>query len=432
MRRVVISGMIGNGLEWYDYALYGLLTPVIAKLFFPTGDPVISLIATFGVFAAGFAMRPVGAILFGYIGDKYGRRVSLVLSILMMAIPTACIGFLPTYQMIGIAAPILLTFIRLLQGLSLGGAFSGSIAFIVEHAPDKHRGSAGATTLFSMVLGILAGSGISALLAYVLTPAQFELFGWRIPFIIGVAAGIVGFYIRHHVDESPKYLQAKEDGALSSRPLRDIFAHHKSMIMQAIGIYMLVTAPFYILAVFMVTFTEKMLHHPKSEALFINTINMVILLICIPIFAPLSDKIGRKPLLMLTAVLFLVLIGPIFWLMCQPTPHAALYGQMCFAVLVGMYIGPVPAMLVESFPTSVRYTGMAVSYNICAAVFGGTAPLVSTWLIHRTEDIPSLLALVTNLLGSPNAVVALYIMVCAVVAIIALSKYQDHYDVPLR
>jgi MFS transporter, MHS family, proline/betaine transporter len=431
MRRVIASGMIANALEWYDYALYGLLASTISKLFFPSEDPTISLIATFGVFAAGFVMRPIGAILFGYIGDKYGRRASLVISIVLMAVPTACIGILPTYATIGIAAPIALTLIRLLQGLSLGGEFSGSIAFVVEHAPDNHRGKAGATTMFSMVIGILTGSAVAYLLTHNLTPEQFESWGWRVPFLIGLLAGIVGYYIRHSVDESPKYLQAKEDGTLSAKPLADVFAHHKRSLFEAIGVYILVTVPFYTLAIFMTSFMIKFLNHTESDAYFMNTINMVVLLFAIPVAACLSDTWGRKPVLIFTAALFLLGSGPIFWLICQPGFTSPLIGQILFSILVGLYIGPVPALLVELFPTSVRYTGMALSYNLCAAIFGGTTPLVATWLIRETNSMPDVKALVEGYLGNANAVVAFYIILCAIIAIITLAFYKDRYDKPL-
>lgn len=432
MRKVIVSGMVANGLEWYDYALYGLLAPIISQLFFPAGNSALALIATFGVFAAGFAMRPVGAILFGYIGDEYGRKTSLILSIILMAVPTACIGLLPTYEQIGIAAPILLTVIRLLQGLSLGGAFSGSIAFVVEHAPDKHRGIAGSTSMISMILGILAGSAMATSLSMLLTPEQFESWGWRIPFFFGVLAGGAGFYIRHHVEESPKYLKAKAEGTLSPTPLRDVLKHHRGELFQAIGVYLLVTVPFYILVVFMISFMEKMLNHTASNALFANTIIMLVMLVITPFSAWLSDKIGRKPVLLVTAIGFLLAIGPIFELLCQPDFHSALMAQIAFAVLVGFYIGPVPTFLVEIFPTNIRYTGMSLSYNIAAAVFGGTAPLVSTWLIKQAEIIPPLGDLVVMCFGSINTVVAFYIMLCAVGAITALCFFKDRYNEPLR
>ena len=226
MRRVVIAGMIGNGLEWYDFALYGYFAPTLGKLFFPGGDPYVQLISTYGIFAAGFLMRPVGGLLFGTLGDKYGRKFALTLSLLMMAIPTACIGVLPTYASIGIWAPMLLACVRMIQGLALAGQFTGSITFIVEHAPADKRGAAGGTTILSLCAGMLLGSGSATFMAEILPQAAFESWGWRVPFLLGIVIAFVGFYIRHHTEESPHYEKAKDEGALSQTPVRETLRLH--------------------------------------------------------------------------------------------------------------------------------------------------------------------------------------------------------------
>jgi MHS family proline/betaine transporter-like MFS transporter len=202
-RKVMISGMLGNGLEWYDYALYGHMSIIFAKLFFPVGDSSLSLILTYITFALGFVSRPLGAILFGRIGDKYGRKKALTLSMILMAVPTGCIGLLPTYDMIGVFAPILLITIRLLQGLSLGGAYSGSISYVVEHAPATQRSTVGSVIKVSLIIGFLCGSLVSSLIATVLSPEDFYSWGWRLPFFVGIGIGFVGYYIRNHGEESP-------------------------------------------------------------------------------------------------------------------------------------------------------------------------------------------------------------------------------------
>ncbi|MCD6035810.1 MAG: proP 1 [Rickettsiales bacterium] len=413
MRKVVISGMIGNGLEWYDFALYGYFATVISQQFFPSSDPYISLISTYGAFAAGFLMRPFGAIFFGMLGDKYGRKISLTLSILLMAIPTACIGLLPTYEQIGVFAPILLTVIRLLQGLSLGGEFSGSITFIVEHSKDNSRGAAGSTTIISLVLGMLAGSLVATFFAETLSQEDLLSWGWRVPFIIGIAIGFVGFYIRKFTHESPKYTKAKSAGALSKRPIHDVFTKHFMKMAQAIGIYISVTVPFYIFSVFMITYYSKIIGAPLDDALLINLIGMVFLIPVVLVSGWASDKIGRKRILIGAAIGYLIFAYPIFALTASGVFIYALTAQIIFALFLGLYIGPVPAVLVELLPTSVRYTGMAISYNVCAALFGGTAPLVSTWLIKETGN---------------NAIVAAYIMICAVVSLFTLSHFKDKYQ----
>ena len=417
MRKVVIAGMIGNGLEWYDYALYGHLAAVISMHFFPSGNEYVSMIATFGVFAAGFLMRPLGALWFGYLGDRYGRRLSLAVSILLMAIPTACIGLLPTYAQIGFWAPVLLTVIRLLQGLALGGEFSGSITYVVEHAPVHRRGLAGSTSLVSMMLGILLGAAASSLCAQLLSEEDFLSWGWRVPFLAGLVIGLVGFYIRSLLSESPAYEEAKEQGHLSETPLKEVFAHHWKTLVMCIALYLTVTIPFYVLTVFMNSYMHKVLSYTLKEALVTNTISLLVVLALIPFMGLLTDKVGRKPVMLWSALAYLVSIYPIFWLIGSNDPLLALGGQLWMAVIMAAYITPIPALLVEMFPTSVRYTGMALACNISAAVFGGTAPMLLMWLINQTGD---------------KTIVAAYIVLIVLISLTALWRYKETYRVALN
>jgi MHS family proline/betaine transporter-like MFS transporter len=410
MKKVVISGMLGNGLEWYDFALYGHFVTIIGRLFFPDADPLVRSIAAFGVFAAGFFMRPLGAVLFGYIGDRYGRRAALSISILTMAIPTAMIGLLPSYEQIGMMAPILLVIIRLLQGLSLGGAFSGSIAFVVEHAPENRRGLAGSTAMISMNLGILAGSAVAALFANLMPDEAFQAWGWRIPFVLGLAVAAVGLYIRNHVQESPAYLKAKEDGHISPHPVREIFTEHLGSLMNGIVVYIMVTIPFYTFVIFMHNYMTQVLGKPFKESITINTISLIISTAILPIAGMISDRIGRKPLLVMACSGFILLTYPVFYMLSQPGFVVPLVGQVLFGILVAFYMGPVPAVLVELFPTRVRFTGVALSYNISAALLGGTVPAVAMWLIHKTGN---------------NFSLAYYIMGFAVLTFIGLNFFYE-------
>lgn len=417
MKKVVVSGMIGNALEWYDYALYGHFAAIISVLYFPSESVYISMIATFGVFAAGFLMRPVGAIFFGFIGDRYGRKTALSLAILMMAIPTGCIGILPTYAQIGIIAPILLTIIRLLQGLSLGGEFSGAIAFVAEHAPAHRRGFAACSTMFSAAFGILCGSLVATLLAQLMSPEYLQNWGWRIPFVLGLMIGLVGMYIRTRLDESPHYEQAKAEGTLSKTPLRTALRKYPKEMLQAVGIYLTVTVPFYTVVVFLNSFTTKMLGYTVRESLMMNTAAILSMMLAIPFSGHYSDKIGRKPILVAGAIGFVLLSYPIFLMLVQGGFWNALFAQMLFGLLVGIFVGPVPAMLVEMFPTSVRYTGMSLAYNISAAVFGGTTPIFAIWLVEAT--------------GTKTAV-SFYLILCALISLISLYFFKDRYKAKLR
>ncbi len=417
MRKVVTASMVGNGLEWYDFAIYGHMAVILRDLFFPTADPVVGLISTYGVFAAGFLARPLGAIAFGWIGDKYGRRFALTLAVLLMAIPTGCIGLLPTYETIGVAAPIILTIIRILQGFSLGGEFSGSITFMVEHAPAMRRGLIGSMSMTSLIIGFMAGSIVANLFSSLLSPEDFNDWGWRIPFLLGIVIGFVGFYIRSHCEESPAYETARDGGHLSSAPVREAVTKYWRNMLEAFAIYITVTMPFYLVTIYFISFTELHLGLSNSQSLTINTINLLFMLIAFPVSAMLSDKLGRK--LVLVAVAFVLLIGiyPLFAAFEPGNFWQIAILQAVLAFVVGCYIGPVPALLVEMFPTSVRYTGLAIPYNLTAAIMGGTTPMVCVWLISVTGKIHS---------------IAYYVMFCTIISLIALYFYKDRYNEPLR
>jgi MHS family proline/betaine transporter-like MFS transporter len=418
MKKVVIAGMIGNGLEWYDYALYGQVAWLLGRLFFPSDDATVQLLATFGVFAAGFFARPIGAVFFGWLGDTYGRKTALVTAVLMMAIPTGLIGVLPTYAEIGILAPILLTIIRLMQGLSLGGEFSGSITYIVEHAPPHRRGLAGVASLVSLILGFLLGLlVVRGMMAY-FGEAAFEAWAWRLPFIIGIVIGLVGFYIRSHCCESPTFEQAKAAGHISKTPVRQAFAEHPWEMLKGFGMYMTVTMPFYLTTIYFISFSHVHLGISTEQALNLSIYNMLALLFIKPISAWASDYIGRRRIMMATALLMCAAVYPLFSFFEPGAPLMTIaLVQLAFAAILAVYVGPVAAVLVELFPTSVRFTGMAISYNLAAALFGGTAPFVCEWLIKVT--------------GS-NAAIAWYVMACNAVSLVALYFYKDRYKEALR
>ncbi len=379
MRKVVISGMIGNALEWYDYALYAQFSVIIGSTFFPESS--YTKIWTFAVFAAGFVVRPLGGILFGQIGDRFGRRIALVIGILMMAIPTAGIGLLPSYESIGILAPIILILIRLAQGFSLGGEFSGCIAYIVEHSPPKSRGLAGSSTFVSMCLGMMLGLIVANLFRYLLSQEALVAWGWRVPFIMGLGIGLVGLYIRTHLSESPIYKAAKANGALSPTPLRETVKNYWREVLMAVIIYINVTAPFYTTTVFIKEYMIN-LGYENTQGVFISSVILAVLIITFPISAYASDRIGRKPILIWSSVALVVSIYPIFLALHTMNYGIAILSQVIFSAIVGAYMGPVPTLLVELFPTKVRFTGVAISYNLSAAIFGGTAPMVGT-LLHK-------------------------------------------------
>jgi MHS family proline/betaine transporter-like MFS transporter len=381
MKKVVIAGMVSNALEWFDFAVYAQFATIIGVHFFPESlDPHTRGILTFAIFAAGFVVRPLGAIFFGGIGDRLGRRYALMLGILTMAVPTAAIGLLPSYASIGIAAPILLTVMRLIQGFSLGGEFSGTITYIVEHAPPSKRGIAGSASFVSMCAGMLIGSATAMLLSYYLTQEALYDWGWRVPFIGGLFIGLIGLYIRMSLSESPLYQEAKESKALSSQPLREILTTYWPELFLAMSIYVSVTAPFYTATAFVQSFMNDMGYTSFQSAL-ANAIILVVMIIVFPLSAALSDRVGRKPILVYGTIALMIFTYPSFRILEQMDVPMSMAAMACFAAVIAFYMGPVPAVLVELFPTRVRFTGVALSYNLSAAVFGGTAPMVGMTLV---------------------------------------------------
>lgn len=411
-RKVIAAGITGNVLEWYDFAVYGFYAPIIGKLFFPSDDPTVSLIASFGAFAAGFMMRPIGGFVFGYIGDKIGRKRALVLSVMLMAIPTGVIGILPDHATIGIAAAFLMVAMRMLQGLSVGGEYTGSIVYLAEHAPQARRGFFTSWTLFGAVGGILLGSGVSALISNILPADAVSDWGWRIAFLSGILVGIVGLLIRRHLPDMPEDAGADKP----NNPVIEAFRTEWRAMAKVIGFNIINAVGFYMMFVYVVTWLIKQVKEPRSDALDINTIAMAVLLVLVPIMGALSDKIGRKPLLLFGAGGIAIFGYPLIWLMHHPDFMMILLGQLGFAVLIGAYFGAGPATLTEMFPRRVRVSALSVGYNVGLAIFGGTTPLIATWLISRSHNDLS---------------IAWYLIACAVVSFAVVLTMRETSGKPL-
>jgi MHS family proline/betaine transporter-like MFS transporter len=384
--RTVIAGAIGNVLEWYDFGLFGYFASVIAAEFFPGEDRMAGLLDTFGVFATGFLMRPIGGILFGLVGDRLGRKRALELSVLMMAVSTTALGLLPAYASIGLAAPVLLTLLRMLQGLSVGGEYIGSIAFLTEHAPPNRRGLYGSWSGCTVVLGTLLGSGVAALASQLLTPAQQHTWGWRVAFISGLVIGAAGLWLRMGVTESPDFEALHRAGRLAANPVSDALRHDRGAIVTTIGLTGLSSVGFYLPFVWMPTWLSKIIAHPlpENQAYASSTIALSTLLILMPPLALLSDRIGRRPMYLAASAGFVLLSYPLLLLMSGGTFAAAVTGGLAFAVCSSLFGSCMGATMVELFPTQTRYTGVAIGYNVGQAVLSGTAPLVAVWLVKQT------------------------------------------------
>lgn len=380
-RKLLISGAIGNVLEWFDFAVYGFFAPVFAKLFFPSEDATLSLIAAYGAFAAGYLMRPLGGALFGHVGDRFGRKATLILSILLMALCSLTISLLPTYEQIGATAGILMIVLRMLQGIAVGGEYTGSIVFLAEGAPNNQRGFFASWALTAATGGILLGSLFGAGLSYLLTDAQLQSWGWRIPFAIGVLVAIVAYFVRRNITE---VIDAEDD--LLAFPLGQVIRKHLGKILHIVLLNTGYAVVFYIGFIYISEWLVTEVGETHYQAMAINSICIAFAILMIPLLGRLSDRIGRKPLLLAGYGSTIVLAYPVIWLMSHPLPIYAFAGEMVLALCLSCFIAVMPATLAEMFPKNVRVSAVSVGYNIAFAIFGGTAPMVATWLVGQTTN----------------------------------------------
>jgi MHS family proline/betaine transporter-like MFS transporter len=416
-RKAVVAGVIGNVLEWYDFGVYGYLVSAISQLFFPSSDALASLLLTFAVFGVGFVMRPVGSVLFGIYGDRYGRRAALSAVIFLMGFSTLAIGLLPTYGQVGVVAPILLVIVRLLQGLSAGGEWGGSTAYIVEFAPDTKRGYIGSWQQVSVGSGFLLGSLSAALLTQVLTHDDLVAWGWRIPFILGIVVGVVGAYLRWGLEDTPKYTAIEAKGEVSHAPLSEALTKYPRETLTVFGLTLHNTVAYYIPIIYMTSYIVSVAKLTPSSALWIGTTCLAVFVVLIPIWGALSDRIGRKPLLLLSSGGYIVLSYPLFMMASSGSTTLALIAQLTMIVFLSFFSGACPAAYSEIFPTRVRYTALSIGYNIAVAIFGGFAPFIATWLIKVTGN---------------NLAPAYYLIAAAVITFLVVLRIRETAFSPLR
>jgi len=385
-RRAIFSCAVGNFFELFDFVLYGFLAVPISQSFFPAGNDTLALINTFITFGVGFLFRPLGAVVIGAYGDRHGRRAALVITIGLMALATGCTGLIPTYERIGVLAPILLLLCRCGQGFSTGGEWGGAAAFLVEYAEPGKRGLTGSWQQFSTQIGATAASASAYLLANNLAPDAFASWGWRLPFLVGFLLGPIGYYLRTKVAETPAFERNVERKAVAPAPLREALHTHGTRIAQAFFLSIIGIVANYVMIVFMPTYAVKTLHLDAGSALLCATVANLVVMVLTPFMGALSDRIGRRPMIGGCGLLYLVLGYPLYILVGHGTVEALLIAMLIVGAIQSLYTGTIPVILSELFPTRVRYTALSVSYGFSVAIFGGFAPFVAQWLIGATNN----------------------------------------------
>jgi len=396
----VVVSTVGNVLEWFDFGIYGYLAPFMGRLFFPRADPLASMFSAFAVLAVGALSRPVGAVIFGWIGDREGRRASLTATVLLMATATFTIGILPTYASIGVLAPALLIVARLLQGLSSGGEWGGSAAFMVEYASENRRGFIGSFQQVSTGTGFFFGSLFGLGVTSAMSPQTILVWGWRLPFLTGILLGAVGLYMRLQLEDTPKFNSVKQRGETSTSPFMDSLRTQRGGIIIAFGYNVIQSVGYFTMLTFMPSFISEVLKLPRERAFLSNSLQILVFVLSLPIMGGFSDRVGRRPV-MLAASSFLILATfPLFQLIIKGSLFTIVLCQLIFGIALAAYCGPAVAATVELFPTRLRYTSVSIGFNL-AALLGMTSPMISTRLISvlRTPAAPSYVIIAASLIS---------------------------------
>ena len=417
VRRVVLASFVGTTIEWYDYFIYGTAAALVfGQLFFPSENEFVATMAAFGSFAVGFFARPLGGVVFGHYGDRIGRKAMLVTTLMMMGLATFCIGVLPTYESIGVAAPVLLVLLRVLQGFGVGGEWGGAVLMAVEHGHEGKRGFYGSCVQMGVPVGLLLATGVFAVFSR-MPEEQFLQWGWRVPFLLGIVLLGIGMFIRVRVMESPLFAKEQEKKGVSKLPILEVFSKHPKNVFLAMGARFAENCCFYIFSVWVLTYGVKQLGLEKSVLLTGVWIAAAVQIVAIPAFGILSDRIGRRPVY-LGGTIFIGLLAFPFFSMVE-TKEAAMIWLAIVLGLIGhaaMY-GPQAAFFSELFGTRVRYSGASVGYQLASPFAGGIAPMIATWLLHKSN-------------GDSDPV-AMYLIGTAVITLVAIWLAKETYRADL-
>ena len=414
--RVVIAGAVGSIVEYFDFGIYGYVATILAVQFFASGEPVGALLATLATFAVAFVLRPVGALLFGHFGDKFGRKNALALTVILMAAASGLIGILPPYAAIGLGSTLLLVLARCLQGLAAGGELGGAASFVAEKSPNRRRGLLCSTTQMGALAGSLIASLTVAVLNLALGSAVMADWGWRLPFLAAIPIGLFGLWIRNGLEESKEFEAIKDVAAKKNAPVRTMFTRYPGMLAQVVGLSILLFSAYYVAYVYVNIHMQKVLGFDPNFAYLSTTLTLLVSVLAMPLFGALSDKIGRRPVFIGATIAALVLAVPAFLLFEQGGTTAVL-AHIVLGLTDSALMGVALATFAEMFPTEVRYTGIAFGFSVGAALAGGTAPYISTWLVQVT--------------GSPLAP-AFFLIATALITLVPALRLKETKGIDLR
>lgn len=405
-KKVLAAAMIGNALEYYDFTLYGFFAAYLSPFYFPSDDPLTSMIASFGTFAAGFLMRPLGGLIFGHVGDRYGRRFALLLSVVIVTFPTLIIGILPTYYQIGFWAPLTIVLCRIIQGICTAGEYTGATVLMAEYTKHNRPGFTCSLLPASSLTGAILGTALGAICLMDIMPP----WAWRLPFIMGFSFGLFGLYLRKEIKESPAFTNLAKNHAITKSPVLHILKYQKSNLLCTIGVGATALAPFYIISVYINSLIAH-LSASASYAMFLNVGVLLIWMCFLPIIGYFSDKIGLKKMMSCGAILLSVVSLPIFSFVNHDISIGKiLLAQFTLSLCGAFFVAPLGAFLATKiFPTSYRYSGMALGISCGEALFGGTAPLIAATLVVLT---------------GASIAPGFYLMFCGIIGLLSLHYYK--------
>ena len=418
VRRAAMASAIGTTIEWYDFFLYNTAAALVfPHLFFPESTAYAGAMQSFATYFVGFAARPIGAAIFGHWGDRIGRKTTLIITLLVMGLASAVIGIMPGTATIGVAAPLLLVFLRVLQGIAVGGEWSGSVLLTMEWGDQKRRGLLGSFAQIGVPVGLVLGTGGMTLLSATMSDEAFDSWGWRIPFLASLILVAVGLVIRLRILETPMFAKVLEQGKTASAPVKDAIKHHWREILLSAGVRFAEQMPFYLFTTFVLTYVVQVHHYSKTFILSAVLVGATVELAAIPFFSHLSDTVGRRKVYTAGAVSAGVFAFPYFFVLTHGGAAPIFIVIVLSMVIHAMMYGPQAALIGESFPTHLRYGGAGLGYQLASVFAGGPAPLLATWLLHET--------------GTPYSI-SIYIVIAAVITVICCLALADRSRVDIE